>query len=225
MSPYYGYYDQPMAGAAGAIVGGAAGFLMVFVLLIYFLLLAFSIVSYILQSLSFYTIAKRRGLNNPWLSWLPLGNLWIMGSISDQYQYMVKGRITGRRKTLLGLTLGMILVWIPVVVGIVLAAMSKSETDAMVGASVALMLLAYLAMIVLVIIAIIFQYIALHDLYASCDPGNATVFLVVSILFTVAMPFFLFACRKKDLGFAGVQARYNQPAPEPVQNAYREPLE
>lgn len=62
-----------------------------------------------------------------------------------------------------------------------------------------------------------FQYIALYRIYKSCDPKNTTLFLVLSILFNITMPFFLFACRKKDLGMPQPEAPEGEPAEEPTQ--------
>ena len=65
----------------------------------------FSIAAYVLTSLAIYTVARRRGLNNPWLAWIPIINWWLLGSLSDQYQYVVKGKNTSRRKWLLVLNI------------------------------------------------------------------------------------------------------------------------
>ena len=46
----------------------------------------------------------------------------------------------------------------------------------------------------------VFSYMALYDLYRSCDPYNAKIFLVLSILFSFSMPIFLMICRKQDKG-------------------------
>ena len=62
---------------------------MIVFLVVYLLLLVASVTMYVLQSLGAYTVAKRRGIHHPWLAWLPIGNVWIWGSISDQYQYVV----------------------------------------------------------------------------------------------------------------------------------------
>lgn len=61
--------------------GTAFGVFAVIYGVIFLVSLAFSAVTYILQSLGLYTVAKRRGINNPWLAWLPIGNVWILGSI------------------------------------------------------------------------------------------------------------------------------------------------
>ena len=49
------------------------------------------IATYVLSALGLYTIAKRRGLNHPWLAWIPVASAWIVGSLSDQYRYVVNG--------------------------------------------------------------------------------------------------------------------------------------
>src|SRR5699024_11895073 len=63
--------------------------------------LAAVLVLYIFQSCSLYSIAKRRGISNPGLAWVPVAFVWILGSVSDQYQYVVRGKVCNRRKILL----------------------------------------------------------------------------------------------------------------------------
>ena len=59
------------------------------------------ILAYVFTALSLYTIAQRRGIKNPWMAWVPVLNVWILGCISDQYRYVVKGEVRSRRKVLL----------------------------------------------------------------------------------------------------------------------------
>lgn len=218
MEPYYEYGSYAAVDAAE----GVAGFMLVFMLLYYLLIAGFGILHYLLYSLGTYTIAKRRGIHNPWLAWLPFGSEWILGSISDQYQYLAKGKVRNRRKVLLGLSIGTAVVILPIL-GMAFAAvlseaagMDASET--LWGAALAVILLGCLVMAVLAIILVVFECIALYDLFASSDPGNAVLYLVLSILLGVTLPFFVFACRKKDLGIP--PRKQSQPAvvcvPEPT---------
>ena len=197
--PYTYGYEATDAGMA------AVGVIALIVVGIYLLMFAFIILTYILQSLGMYTIAKRRGIRKPWLAWLPVGNMWILGSISDQYQYVAKGRVRNRRKVLTGLTIGMYALMVPVyVLYFMMIILAAAAPDAVAGESaLAFMLVVFLvvfAMMTVAIVAAVFQYIAIYDLFASCDPNNAVVYLVVSIFISVTLPFFVFACRKKDLG-------------------------
>lgn len=63
------------------------------------------IISYVLLALGLYTMAKRRGIRKPWLAWIPVANLWLLGCLSDQYQFVVMGQQKNRRKVLLTLTI------------------------------------------------------------------------------------------------------------------------
>ena len=201
----YPYSDEFMYGAdfgVDAMSAGIVGVFFAIYMIAIFFSFAFSIVSYILTSLGTYTIAERRGIRYPWLTWLPFGNLWILGSISDQYQYIVKGKIKNRRKVMLGLSIGVVAAYIiflfATVTGIIL-----SENAVYFGSEAAMLVLVIVCMLVMVVTCIIltvYQYISLHDLYRSCHPGNAALYTVLSILISATMPFFVFFSRKKDLG-------------------------
>lgn len=199
MGNTYGYqYGYPAEMQAAESV---AGFMLVFMVVFYLLMLAVLAVTYVLESLSMYKIAKRRGIHNPWLAWVPVGNMWMLGSISDQYQYVAKGRIRNRRKILLGLTIAMLaglaVMYIAFFAGVFAAA---AEGGALAGASFAIYILTMLVIAVLSIIATVYQYIATYDLYVSCEPDNSVLYLVLSIVFSITMPIFFFICRNKDGG-------------------------
>lgn len=214
MYPYtYGYVSGFDDGSA--LLGGVAGFFLVFIILIYLGLFVFYILSYILTGLGLHTIAKRRGLRHAWLSWLPcFGTIWILGSISDQYQYMIKGKTRHRRKTLLGLEIACFAVIIPAYALLMGSAIglagSEMGNGTLAGAGFALALLGYVAFIIMAIILSVLYYISLYDLYASCSPSDAAVYVVLSILLSVTMPFLLFSCRKKDLGMQVLHPKYTQ---------------
>ena len=200
----------------------AVGMLLFY--LIYFLVIGgVSIFAYVFQSVSMYSIAKRRGINRPWLSWVPLGNLWMLGCISDQYRYVAKGQVKNKRKSLL--ILGIVMCVLAVAVLAVEAIMvigtldmkylSDSEAAAMaVGAII--MLVLSLALFAIAIAVTVIQYIALHDLYVSCDPNNGVLLLVLSILVSLAMPICMFICRKKDGGMPPKVVAQPVVVPQPV---------
>ena len=174
--------------------------IMIAILVFYLIAMAFAIVAYVLRSLGIYTIAKRRGIHHPWLAWIPVGDLWTMGSISDQYQYVSKGKVRNRRKVLLGLSIALYaLMVVLIVVEVATMFMLESNTGAAVASGISLIPIT-LAYIGLGITTTVFMYIAMYDIYNSCNPDNAVMFLVLGIFFNVLQPFFLFACRKKDLG-------------------------
>ena len=200
------------------------------ILAVYFLIMLvssiWSIVMYVFHSLGMYTIAKRRMIHNPWLAWIPVANLWILGSISDQYQYMAKGKTTKRRKVLIGLMIAMyaLVLVIGIVAGVTagLAVIGEARTQILVPALI--LVFGYIALIVLAIVLTVFQYIAYYDLYSSSNPDNAVVFLVLGIFFNFLNAFFVFACRKKDLGIPVPQAQTRPQEPQYIPApAYEEP--
>lgn len=198
----YGFSGTENFGKAASFAGG---FLAV-VLVIYLLMMAFCVAVYVFQSLSLYAIAKRRGIRNPWLAWLPVGNMWIQGSISDQYQYVVKGNIRNRRKVLMALTIAIFAVSTVLEVVSIVSAFASGNSPA----AIAVTVVCGLVVAVISVIAVVLQYITLYDLYASCDPSNATVFLILSILVNVTMPFLMFISRNKDDGMP--RRKTTQPA-------------
>lgn len=188
------------------------------------------LIVYILQALALYTIAKRREIKKPWLAWIPMVNVWILGSVSDQYQYVVKHQVKNKRKVLLGLNIAMAVtsfIVLTVVVGmffsLLFSAMDISELfttfseETMeilasnliyyVGTNYGLLiLLSILAILlsVLTIIQAVFFLMALYDVYRSCDPKNCTLYFVLSLFGNVAVEgaysIFLILCKDKDLG-------------------------
>lgn len=200
----FSYEAELIPEAMGA---GALGVFVVAYILVMLFAMAWSTVVYVLYSLGMYTIAQRRGIRHPWLAWVPLGNIWILGSISDQYQYLAKGKIKNRRKVLLGLYIALLLACFVWIIGLMVSAIAGTEI-----AAILWMLLGMLGVFGVAIVVLVLEYMALYDLFQSCQPSNATLYLVLAILFNVTLPFFVFACRKKDLGMPPRK----QPAPQQV---------
>ena len=188
----------------------------------------FSIAVYILTSLAIYTVARRRELNNPWLAWVPVINWWLLGSLSDQYQYVVKGKNTSHRKWLLVLNIlkNLLVAGFFVYAIAIVGSALKNGPFGMFGRGAAdliapvLTLLSFALPFVSIVIALcIIRYIALYDVYRSLDPSNAVLYLVLSILFRPTEPFFLFFNREKDLGMPPRKTHADTP-PEPIEVEY-----
>ena len=179
------------------------------------------IAMYVLTALGLYTLAKRREIKNPWLSWIPVINCWIIGSLSDQYRYVVKGQVKNKRKILLVLNIitwvisvAMIVLLVVMVVNVASAAMAgtaEEELLELVFGPLFGILGLCLPMIGVAIATAVIHYMAMYDIYTSCTPQNNVLFLVLSILFSVTEPFFLFFSRDKD---EGMPPRKAEPAYE-----------
>lgn len=200
-----------------------AGF-AVFYLIYLVIMCGFSVALYVLRSLGMYTIAKRRQINHPWMAWVPVVDLYLLGCISDQYQYVTKGKNKAKRRALLTLSIIMavvyvatmvLLIWMVVeaVVSAAAGATGTELTSQVLGLLFGLMGL-YLVLAGVSIALVVVRYMAMYDLYSSCDPGTKVLFLLLSIFFSVAEPFFIFFSRHKDLGM---------PPRRPAQPVYIEP--
>ena len=169
-----------------------------------------SIASYVLTALALYTIARRRGLKNPWLAWIPVADCWLLGSLSDQYRYVVNGEHKSKRKILLFFRVLITIMWISLMgllvrlcfhaVGSVVWGSINDDQIFQILHQALNLLVVFLPLIGISIAYAVFRYMALYDIYKSLDPDNCVLFLVLSILFGVTEPFFLFFSRNKDDG-------------------------
>ena len=209
MSPYY-YNELPTTGTD-------AYFERTFAILLLGILgvvLLFGLISWILSSVGLHKVAKRRGIAHAWLAWLPIGREWVLGSVSDQYQHLVQGKITARRRILPILEAACIVVGIVYVVTTAMAEI-MAAADGSVGGVLMAVGIPYLLFLGVAVTNMVFYQICNFDLYRSCKPESAVVFLVLGIVLPVCQPFFYFACRKKDLGMVVPQPVTPEPAELP----------
>ena len=181
---------------------GIIVFYILYMLPMYAALIAFAVVAYILTGKSLSAIARRRGIEKPWMAWVPVGCDWLLGCISDQYRYVTYGEETNRRKKLLWYNIGLLSILAVVMtiatLMVILAVAGASENVALVLGL--LLMVPYLAMFPLVVLYSITYYKSCYDLFRSCDPDKSLVYLLVSIFASFPLPFFLYSCRDKDLG-------------------------
>lgn len=167
-----------------------------------------SIAIYVISALALYTIAKRREIANPWLAWIPVTQFWIIGSISDDYQKVAFQKVKNKRKVMLWLFIvnmvlafAIVIACVVAIVSLISAGVGDLEDPAALipamGSAVGVVILSLLVAAVSVV-NMVFYYMALYDVYRSCDSRNATLFLVLSIFISVALPVFLLICREKD---------------------------
>ena len=212
MSYEYSYAIEEAleSGLLAGLVSGTPSFLL-------------SVAMYVFSALALYTAAGRRGISKPWLAWIPVVNVWVMGSLSDQYRYVVKGETKNKRKTLLILNIANLLLGIVMIVFMVMLIIAAVRTEMYnYSESVAMREILRAAiglgcvgvvMTGTAIAAAIVRYIALYDVYMSMDPGNCVIFLVLSIIFNFTEPFFLFFNRNSD---KGMPPRRENPVCEPT---------
>lgn len=67
------YYDPTMTSMDPAI--------MAMLGILWFFSLVIGIVSYVFMGIGLMKMAQKAGLPNPWLSWIPGGNVWLIGEL------------------------------------------------------------------------------------------------------------------------------------------------
>lgn len=76
---YLARNDQGLTGAVLVIL-----FVLFFVGL---LIAAISVALYVLRSFGLYRLAVNRGMPNPWIAWIPLAWIYLLGDIADDINY------------------------------------------------------------------------------------------------------------------------------------------
>lgn len=168
-----------------------------------------SIAAYVFTALAIYTIAQRREIKHAWLSWVPVLNVWILGSISDQYRYVVKGEVCNKRKVLLTVNILNCVLTLAAVISLIVKLVVIATSGAQMPNDMELVrkilsgFALFIPVSILGIVMLVFRIMALYDLYSSCDPANNVLYLVLSLIpgiNTVTQPLFLFLCRNQDGG-------------------------
>ncbi len=183
----------------------------------YFLLLGITLLlgigSYVLTSISLYTIAKRRQISKPWLAWLPIGNYWTMGSIVDDYDKR-NGLKRNWRTVLLVLTIvffvAFILLYIFMIVIIVITAVKSSNAEPNMSEMIGLFVALYVSVILIILPAIALEacgLICTYKIYESTVPEKSLKYFLLSLLVPFAGVICLFLCRNK--GYSNPPANYN----------------
>ena len=183
------------------------GDLMVFtsIIAVYFAFLGIiSLVMYLLQAFGLYGMAKGSGISAPWRGFIPFANTFLFGKIAERYV-----KKDGKKSAKFGglllafeiLTLVLAFVTIAFTISMIFVlAAAENETD-LAYSIVAPMLAMFISCFVLMgvsIAYIVLYYVALWRIFTAFDYNNATVYFVLSILFSFLGPIFLFVLRNKQ---------------------------
>ena len=186
---------------------------------------AMGIAIYVLRSVGLYSIAKCRQIRHAWFAWVPVVDQYLLGCVSDQYRYVVKGQNKAKRRSLLVLSIicGLGIVAMEILLWYIrgnLLSMARDVGEMMLmNATMKYALVIGIVLLVFLILALIrgiVRLVALYDLYRSCDPENAVIYLVLNVLSGTTVPFFIFFNRNKDLGMP--PRKSTQPQCQPHQD-------
>lgn len=179
------------------------------------------LVLYIFESLGLYRMAGKCRMRYPGLVFIPFVNLYYLGRLAQRgavaygkkaLPFHVLLPLGGALMALLGggLATAVTVVGARWIIGF---GYRYVDEDAMLGFfGIVLVVSALLVLIALA--TAVFEYMALYQVYRLFVPENAAVYLVLSILVPVTMPFFLFAAGGREPG--GCPASPVAPVPTPA---------
>lgn len=163
---------------------------IIFFVLIIVILCVVSI-PYVLNGIAFMKLAKQRGIDNPWMAWVPFANTYLIGKISDDINACYQNK-TNRRITLLVLDIVLAVSVIPFcviigdfVVSIIKDAMNDSyklSFSYINGFQFSLLVIIILLMFVLAMLVMIIQFMSYYSIFKEYSPSNAGLFLALSII-------------------------------------------
>ena len=150
------YYSSTDAGVAAIILSFLAAYFVI--------ILVIGIVCYVFNSLSLYQMAKNRGIDSPWLAWIPIAKTYLMGKIINEKVAFPYAHV--------------FLPLLPFASGL-------------------LSMIPFIGWLFPIAYAV-YYYGALYRLYRMYKPENAVLFQVLSIIFAITQPFFLFSMRNNQ---------------------------
>lgn len=177
--------------------------LMVFYMLYYLFVMAYGAYAYIGMGLGGFRMARKIGMTNPWMFWIPMANVYAMGNLADQQAALCEGRSTAFRKKMLAWNIVIIcaallfvIAMIPIlVVATVHGTMDENGTvtipeaymNDLVGPSL-FFLFSLLVLLVISVIYLVVYYKVLYRIFKLYAPDGAVGLLILSIFVNAAIP-------------------------------------
>ena len=167
---------------------------------------------YLLESISVYKMAKSAEIKNPWLAFVPVANDWVFGTVAEKYKKK-NGTKSARFGIILPVLGGIVLIEaialtiftvisIKEITGYALDAVNASaEMAPEQFMSLIPVIILYFALIAVAIAYAVVFFIALWRVYSSFDKSNATLYIVLSVIFTISVPIILFIIRNRKPEF------------------------
>lgn len=140
----------------------------------------------ILSGLGPYRMARHAGIPRPWMAFIPVANLYLIGLLAERSYYVYKGRgkKLSRRSVIFAL--------IPLAASLVLyAALLFSIFYHRIDALYAPVILLFPLWILSFIPALVNYVCCLYYLFRDYAPDNAVLYTIISILFRIAFVFLL----------------------------------
>ncbi len=178
-----------------AVIGGISGII--------------GLVFYILQAIGIYKMANSLGIAYPWISFIPVANSYTFGKVASRYIKRDGSASAKFEIWLLVLQILMTITAILLVITAIIAIVSiVGFADAAIlddSAMTLSMFSSFIPVIILYVVTFglalaynIIYYVALWRIFSIFSADNATIFTVLSVLFNILPPIFLFVIRNSN---------------------------
>ena len=168
-----------------------------------------SVALFILNGLGIYNMSKKMELKSPWISFIPVANIFALGRIAQRY---VKRDGTPSAKfgiTLVILYVSQFLVSVAFIIFSVIATISViSNAELAIEQEVMMEMSMFSSLIPVIILYFvlagvaltykIIYYVSLWRVFSIFSNENATLFTVLSVFFSFLAPIFLFVIRNNQ---------------------------
>lgn len=134
----------------------------------FLIFLVVGIIIYVLGSIGLYTMAKNKRIENAWLAWIPIVQLYIMGKI-------IRTLKIGEYE----------IPQVEVVLPLVAVGGTIFSPIPLIGGLIG-------------IVAIVLELFALHKLFTIYRPDQAIVYLIISVVLPFMGPVFIFIMRNDE---------------------------
>lgn len=158
------------------------------------------VVAFVFEAIGLYEILKRRGYKNPWLTYIPIAQSYLLGSTADSIN-----RSRGKKSNhwiWLTITKGLatfifaaIFVWALLNVFIVILVGEAVDWNGFFIAFLQMFPFIYL----LSAVAYVFECVCHYKIFSEYSYSNATILILLSVFLAIA-PFILFVIRKNPPG-------------------------
>ena len=173
-------------------------------LIFYCLVMVYAAYAYVFVSLGGQRMARKAGMSNPWMFWIPCANVYALGNLADTQATLCEGKNTTYRKKMLTWTIVVACAAIPWAIAYtvfmvaaaanglldengVLITLDGASLEPLIGPTLFLLAVS-LVFLTLYIVYVVIYYKTLYRIYKLYAPNGAAGLVVLSVFVSVAIP-------------------------------------
>lgn len=173
-------------------------------LIFYCLVMVCAAYAYVFVSLGGQRMARKVGMSNPWMFWIPCANVYAMGNLADTQATLCEGKNTTYRKKMLEWSIVVACAAIPWAIAYtvfmvaaaanglldengVLITLDGASLEPLIGPTLFLLAVS-LVFLALYIVYVVIYYKTLYRIFKLYAPDGAAGLVVLSVFVSVAIP-------------------------------------